>query len=76
MIWKPTTQHDRTKGRFRNALHAAVRFLGWLLPETEAQVQAASNEEDENASRELPGGLKNPFNSLERRYESDRDNVA
>ena len=71
MIAIPSNPRQRTERRFRRALHAAMRSLGWILPATEAEVKATS-QEDVAEALELPNELRNPFAALERNYEADR----
>ena len=50
---------------FNKALYSAVRSLGWLLPETEAEV-AETEEQGDSAACETPSELSNPLEALDR----------
>jgi hypothetical protein len=65
MILKRTDSRERTERRFQGALHVVAGLLGWVIPDTDAAVKAASLD-DEDFSGELPDELQDPLAVLDR----------
>ena len=65
MLWKRQDLREQTEYSFQGALHVAMGMLGWLLPNTESAVKAASLE-DTALQGELPDELRDPLAVFER----------
>ena len=75
MIARSNNSRSQEEEQFQEALHVGMRSLGWLLPETEAEVEAAS-QEDANEGREPGDELENPVAALVRQSDADRNGDA
>ena len=62
---------NEAKGRFQSALHTAARLLGWILPETEAEVKAV-DQHDRSVRPELPNELRDPLAALDRSHAKEK----
>ena len=74
MISTPSNSH-RQEHRFQGALLVAMRSLGWLLPETEAEVKAAG-QEDAGEGLELLDEPIHRLIALDKNCEADHSRVA
>lgn len=65
MILKRTDSTEQTERRFQRAVHVAAGLLSWLLPDSDAVVEA-TRLEDQDIQGELPDELQDPFAVFDR----------